>query len=62
LIHDVTKNQTRLKIPVIFGIDSIHGANFIQEATLFPQQINVAATFNIEIAEKIGKYFMFFLL
>jgi hypothetical protein len=30
LIHDITKNHTRLRIPVIFGIDSIHGANFIK--------------------------------
>ena len=56
LIHDVTRNETRLKIPIIYGIDSIHGANFIQEAVLFPQPINLGATFNLEIVEKIGNY------
>src|SRR4029078_2405162 len=30
--------KTRLKIPVIYGIDSIHGANYIQGSTLFPQE------------------------
>eukprot|EP00898_Chlorokybus_atmophyticus_P007185 jgi/Chlat1/7468/Chrsp6S07475 len=34
------------KIPVVYGIDSVHGANYILDATLFPQQINCAATFN----------------
>jgi beta-glucosidase len=38
--------RTRLKIPVIYGIDSIHGANYIQGSTLFPQQIGMAATWN----------------
>ncbi|HEY6805414.1 MAG TPA: glycoside hydrolase family 3 N-terminal domain-containing protein [Pyrinomonadaceae bacterium] len=38
--------KTRLKIPVIYGIDSIHGANYIQGSTLFPQEIGMAATWN----------------
>src|SRR5215213_7498548 len=39
-------NKTRLRVPVIYGIDSIHGANYVQGATLFPQEIGMAATFN----------------
>jgi len=38
--------RTRLKIPVMYGIDSIHGANYIQGSTLFPQEIGMAATWN----------------
>lgn len=38
--------KTRLKIPNIYGIDSIHGANYVRDATLFPQQIGMAATWN----------------
>jgi beta-glucosidase len=38
--------RTRLKIPVIYGIDSIHGANYVQGSTLFPQEIGMAATWN----------------
>jgi beta-glucosidase len=33
-------------IPMIYGLDSVHGANYVREGTLFPQQINQAATFN----------------
>ena len=42
--------QSRLKIPVLYGLDSIHGANYIQRATLFPQPLGMAATWNPEIA------------
>lgn len=45
-------NKTRLKIPVLYGIDAIHGSSYTAGATLFPQQIGIAATFNTEIAKK----------
>ena len=38
--------RTRLKVPVLYGIDSIHGANYVQGSTLFPQEIGMAATWN----------------
>ena len=38
--------RTRLKIPVIYGIDTIHGAGYVQGSTLFPQEIGMAATWN----------------
>ncbi len=47
--------KTRLKIPVIYGIDAIHGATYTQNAVLFPQAINMAATFNTELAVKEGE-------
>lgn len=45
-------SKTRLKIPVLYGIDAIHGASYTAGATLFPQQIGLAATFNTDIAKK----------
>ncbi len=44
--------RTRLKIPVIYGIDSIHGANYVRDATLFPQEIGMAATWNPELMQR----------
>ncbi|MEW6130134.1 MAG: glycoside hydrolase family 3 N-terminal domain-containing protein [Acidobacteriota bacterium] len=38
--------KTRLKIPVIYGIDSVHGLNYAQGSTLFPQNTGMAATWN----------------
>lgn len=45
-------NKTRLKIPVLYGIDAIHGSSYTAGATLFPQQIGIAATFNTGIAKR----------
>ena len=41
--------ESRLKIPVLYGIDSIHGANYVKGATLFPQPLGMAATWNPEL-------------
>src|SRR4029079_19193894 len=41
--------QTRLKIPVMYGIDTIHGANYVAGATLFPQPLGMAATWNPQL-------------
>jgi beta-glucosidase len=40
-------------IPLLYGLDSIHGATFLNNATLFPQEQGIAATFNTTIA-RIG--------
>lgn len=48
-------DQDRLKIPVIYGIDAIHGVTYTVGSTLFPQEIAVAATFNRDIAHKAGE-------
>ena len=47
--------KSRLKIPVIYGIDAIHGATYTKNAVLFPQAINMAATFNPELNFKEGE-------
>src|SRR5438445_925963 len=41
--------KTRLHIPVLYGIDTIHGPNYIVEGTLFPQPLAMAATWNPEL-------------
>ena len=46
--------ESRLKIPIIYGIDHIHGASYLEDATIFPQAINLGATFNPEHARQTG--------
>ncbi|TMW60779.1 hypothetical protein Poli38472_000821 [Pythium oligandrum] len=41
--------------PVIYGIDSVHGAIFVQNATIFGQQINGGASFNPDLVRKMGE-------
>ena len=43
-------SMKRIDIPCVFGLDQNHGSTYTQDGTLFPQNINVAATFNREIA------------
>ncbi len=54
-IQEKAMNETRLGIPVLYGIDSIHGASYTQGATFFPHQIGLAATWNLELAKVQGE-------
>src|SRR5215471_11542718 len=50
-IQDETKN-TRLKIPVIYGLDGIHGQTYTLNSTLFPQSLAMAASRDTALAAK----------
>tara|TARA_R110000868_G_scaffold368227_4_gene631277 strand:+ start:15514 stop:17748 length:2235 start_codon:yes stop_codon:yes gene_type:complete len=47
LMH-LSMEYSRLKIPIIYGIDHMHGASYVSNSTIFPHNINLASTFNIE--------------
>ena len=52
-ITDIQKyaiDSSRLSIPIIYGIDAIHGTTYTDGATMFPQQITTAASWNPENA------------
>jgi len=52
-IHE-TAQLTKRKIPVLYGLDDIHGVNFVAGATLFPQQIGQAASWNRQLVFNAG--------
>ena len=52
---DKYSKQSRLKIPVLYGIDAIHGANYIEGSILYPQQIGLAATYNTDLVNKMAQ-------
>jgi beta-glucosidase len=54
-IQDYAVNKTRLGIPVMYGIDAVHGASLTVGATLFPQQLGMGSTWNPELVEKAGE-------
>ena len=43
------------KIPVIYGVDAIHGATYIKNSTLFPQEIGLAASWDTSLASEMGE-------
>lgn len=53
-IQDAVK-KTPNKIPVLYGIDAVHGTTFTLDATLFPQNLGIAASRNEELAKQAGK-------
>lgn len=44
-----------LGIPTVFGLDMIHGATYLTDGTFFPQEINLAATFERSFASEMGR-------
>lgn len=54
-IQDVATKESRLGIPILYGIDSIHGANYVQGATIFPQNLGMAATWNVALMKTNGE-------
>lgn len=52
-IQEITMQE--IGIPTIFGLDMIHGATYLSDGTFFPQEINLAATFNREYAKQLGQ-------
>lgn len=49
------KSMDAIGIPTIYGLDQNHGASYTVGATFFPQNINLAATFNRELARRGGE-------
>ncbi|KAK8887116.1 hypothetical protein M9Y10_038154 [Tritrichomonas musculus] len=48
------QRQTRLKIPLLFGVDAIHGLSFIDGSTLFPTQLGMAGSWDEELLEEVA--------
>jgi beta-glucosidase len=54
-IQNIAVKRTRLNIPVLYGIDAIHGATYTKDATLFPQALGMASTWNTDLIKKAGE-------
>lgn len=52
-IQDITMEE--LGIPMVYGLDMIHGASYLDDATFYPQEVNLAATFDRSYAKMMGK-------
>ena len=47
--------RSRLKIPLLYGVDAVHGHNNVQGATFYPHNIGLAAAFHPELVQELGK-------
>lgn len=53
-IQKIAMEDKPTGIPILYGIDAIHGNNYTADGTLFPQEINLAATWNPSLATQMG--------
>jgi beta-glucosidase len=53
-IQHYAVEHSRLHIPIIYGVDAVHGFGHPYEATLFPQSIGIGATWDVDLAEAAG--------
>ena len=49
------KSMELIGIPCIYGLDMIHGATYLTDGSFYPQEVNLAATFNREYARMLGE-------
>ncbi len=54
-VQDVALHETRLGVPVLYGIDFVHGANYTQGGTIFPHNVAMGATFDVALARRAGE-------
>ena len=54
-LQEANREQTRLGIPFLYGIDHTHGAQYLAGGTIFPQPVNLAATFDTTHAVAVGR-------
>ncbi|MFZ5985884.1 MAG: glycoside hydrolase family 3 N-terminal domain-containing protein [Bacillota bacterium] len=54
-LQKIASEESRLGIPLIFGIDAIHGHTFYSGATVFPSQLGLSSSWNPDIIEKVGR-------
>lgn len=58
MVNSVQKyalDHSRLHIPIVYGVDAVHGHNNILGATKFPQQLGLGATWDPELSERLGR-------
>ncbi|MFI6321905.1 glycoside hydrolase family 3 N-terminal domain-containing protein [Nonomuraea sp. NPDC050556] len=53
--YQLRAQQTRLQIPLIYGVDAVHGHNNVVGATIFPHNVGLGATRDPALVEKAGK-------
>lgn len=54
-LQEVATEETRLGIPVVYGIDAVHGANYLIGGTVFPHNIGLAASFDTELVKRANE-------
>jgi beta-glucosidase len=53
-IQEFARQNTRLGIPVLYGLDAVHGHNNVLGATLFPHNLGLSTSWNPKLVERVA--------
>lgn len=54
-LQQYAKEETRLGIPLLMGIDAVHGAHYTHDATIFPHQLGLGASMDVDLVHRIAQ-------
>ena len=54
-LQRINLRESRLKVPIVYGIDHMHGASYVSGTAIFPHNINLGATFNPDLARQAAR-------
>ncbi len=54
-LQRIALRESRLRVPIIYGIDHMHGASYVAGTAIFPHNINLGASFNPELARQTAR-------
>ena len=54
-LQRIALRESRLHVPIVYGIDHIHGASYVEGTAIFPHNINLGASFNPELARQTAR-------
>lgn len=58
-LHRLNMQYSKLKIPLLYGVDHVHGSSYLKEGTIYPHNINIAASFDTSLAGEMGRVTVF---
>lgn len=54
-LQEIALRESRLRIPIIYGVDHVHGTNYIAGGTVFPHNLSLACSFDDKLATEMGR-------
>ncbi|UOQ98595.1 glycoside hydrolase family 3 C-terminal domain-containing protein [Hymenobacter sp. 5317J-9] len=54
-LQRIALRESRLQVPILYGIDHMHGASYVSGTAIFPHNLNLGATFNPDLARQTAR-------
>ena len=54
-LHSLNQKYSKHKIPILYGVDHVHGSSYLKEGTIFPHNLNIASTFDTVFSKEMAE-------